>query len=315
MRRPAIGPSDAVWYNRPVALLECVPNVSEGRDAGAIEAFVQSVRSVDGLRLLDLHTDAVHHRSVFTLLGNDAALVEGVVALAASATRRIDLRRHRGAHPRLGAIDVVPFVPVGGATMGDAVAAAHRAGAAIAARVGLPVFFYGAAASRPERRRLEDVRRGQFEGLAERMAADGGSPDAGPAVPHPTAGAVAVGARPVLVAFNMALATTDVDVARRVARAVRTSSGGLPGVKALGLALPPRGVVQVSMNLTDYRLTPLPVVVDAVRRESARLGIEVLESELVGLVPSAALSGRSPHDLGLVDWRDDRLLDAYVSVD
>lgn len=296
-------------------VLECVPNVSEGRDAVVIAALADTLRQVDGVRLLDVHADAVHHRSVFTLVGDSAALVEGVVALAEAAVRHIDLGHHRGAHPRLGAVDVVPFVPVGGATMTEAVAAAHRAGAAIAARVGLPVFFYEAAAIRPERRRLEDVRRGGFEGLAARMAAGGGEPDAGPLVPHPTAGAVAVGARPVLVAFNMTLASTAIDVARHVARAIRASSGGLPCVKAMGLALPPRGVVQVSMNLTDYRVTPLPVVVDAVRRESARLGVDVLESELVGLVPSAALGGRAPRDLGLVDWHDGRRLDAYVTVD
>lgn len=304
-----------MWYNRAVPLLECVPNVSEGRDSAVIAALAHALRSVDGVRLLDVHADAVHHRSVFTVVGDSLALVEGVVLLAETATRLIDLGHHRGAHPRLGAVDVVPFVPVAGATMAEAVSAAHRAGAAIGARAGIPVFYYEAAATRPERRRLEDVRRGGFEGLAARMAGSGGEPDAGPLVPHPSAGAVAVGARAILVAFNMTLATTAVDVARQVARVIRASSGGLPCVKAMGLALPPRGVVQVSMNLTDYRVTPLPVVVDAVRRESARLGVEVLESELVGLVPSAALGGRAPRELGLVDWHDDRRLDTYVTVD
>jgi glutamate formiminotransferase len=298
-----------------VPLLECVPNVSEGRDAAVVETLARSLVERDGVRLLDVHTDAVHHRSVFTLVGDDRSLVDGVAAMCEAATRLIDLRHHRGAHPRLGAVDVVPFVPIAGATMADAVDAARRAGEAIAARAGLPVYYYASAALRADRQRLEDVRRGQFEGLGARMTAASGRPDTGPALPHPTAGAVAVGARPILVAFNMTLATTDVGIARQVARTIRASSGGLPCVKAIGLALPPRGIVQVSMNLVDYRVTPLPVVFDAVRREAELLGVGVLDSELVGLVPSAALGGRSPQALGLVDWHDGRLLDSHVVVD
>lgn len=296
-------------------VLEAVPNVSEGRDATVVATLTATVDAVAGLRLVDVHTDAVHHRSVFTLIGEDSALVDGVAALCETATRLIDLRHHRGAHPRIGAVDVVPFVPVAGATMADAVAAARRAGAVIAARAGLPVYFYEAAATVPWRRRLEDVRRGQFESLTARMATVEGRPDIGPPQPHPTAGAVAVGARSILVAFNMVLGTADVSIARDIARTVRASSGGLPAVKALGLALPERGAVQVSMNLTDYRVTALPTVVSRVREEAARLGVAVLEGELVGLVPSAAFAGWSPEALGLLEWHDGRLLDRHVALD
>ena len=270
-------------------LLECVPNISEGRDTTVIGRIADAVAATPGVRLLDLHSDAVHHRSVLTLIGEPRPLGAAVLALCEAALACIDVAAHRGAHPRIGAVDVVPFVPLPGATMDDAIATARATGAAVAARFALPVFLYEAAATRPGRRALQDVRRGQFEGLAAKMRHSDWQPDFGPARPHPTAGAVAIGARGYLVAFNVNLATTRLDVATRIARAVRESSGGLPCVKAMALALPDRGLVQVSMNLTDIDRTSMAAVFEAVRREAARDGVGVQESELVGLLPARAL--------------------------
>ncbi|MEZ5290367.1 MAG: glutamate formimidoyltransferase [Vicinamibacterales bacterium] len=295
-----------------MALLECVPNVSEGRDAARVDAFAETLRRVPGARLLDVHADAAHHRSVFTLVGAPEALIEAAVRLTAAAIAVIDLRCHAGVHPRLGAIDVIPFVPLDSTPMADAVAAANEAARRIGDTLGLPVYLYEAAARVPARRRLEDVRRGQFEGLAARMQAPGGRPDAGPASPHPTAGAVAIGARGVLVAFNVTLATDRLDAARAVARAVRERDGGLSHLKAMGVGLPDRGVVQVSMNLTDYRVTTAADAFDAVTGAAARLGVRVAGSELVGLIPEAALGGRRPEDLLIADWHPGRLLETRL---
>jgi glutamate formiminotransferase len=219
------------------------------------------------------------------------------------------MRQHAGVHPRIGAVDVVPFVPLEGATMADAVATARAVGAAAAERHGLPVFLYAEAATRPDRYRLEQVRRGQFEGLTRRLADPDGLPDFGPARPHPSAGATAVGARGTLVAFNVNLRSDRLDLARAIARTVRESSGGLPAVKALGVPLAERGVVQVSMNLVDVRITPVARAFDAVATAAARLGLEIAESELVGLVPEAALSDETAKAVRLRDWSRDRYLE------
>jgi glutamate formiminotransferase len=295
-----------------VPLLECVPNVSEGRDRAVLDRLAACVRATPGVRLADIHFDAVHHRSVYTMLGPPAALHAAVLALCEAAIGAIDLTRHAGAHPRIGAVDVVPFVPVGGAPMADAVVAARAAGMAIAARFGLPVLFYGEAATASHRRPLEAVRRGQFEGLAARLTTPEWHPDAGPATPHPTAGAVAVGARPILVAFNVNLATRDLAIARTVARAVRESSGGLPAVKAMGLTLPERGLVQVSMNLTDIARTPPRSAFEAVAREAGRHGIAVAESELVGLAPTAALTADDARAMRVAGWHSGKILETYL---
>jgi glutamate formiminotransferase len=295
-----------------VGLLECVPNVSEGRDRAVLERLAERVRAIPGVRLVDVHADPVHHRSVYTMLGEAEALQAAVLGLCEVAIGAIDLAAHRGAHPRIGVVDVVPFVPIGTAGMTEAVAAAHATGAAIADRHGVPVLFYEAAATAPHRRRLEVVRRGQFEGLAAKFVTPGWSPDAGPARPHPTAGAVAVGARPILVAFNVNLATRDLDVGHAVARAVRTSGGGLAAVKAMALALPDRGLVQISMNLTDIGTTPPVTAFDAVMREAARHGVAVVESELVGLAPAAAISPDDARRMLIAEWHSGKVLETYL---
>jgi glutamate formiminotransferase len=293
-------------------VLECVPNVSEGRDAAVIARLADVVRA-SGATLMDVHSDPDHHRSVLSFLGSPAVVEAAVLALARAALEAVDMRRHQGAHPRIGALDVVPIVPLRGCTMAEAVALAHRVGARLADRHRVPVYFYGEAARREHRRRLPDARRGGYEALAERLATPEGVPDEGPARFDPRAGAVLVGARDVLVAFNVWLDSPDLGAARQVARAVRESSGGLPAVQAMGVALPSRGLVQVSMNLLDYRRTPIPAAFDAVRREAARRGIGVRRGELVGVAPAAAFAGRSPESVGLADFTADRLLETWLA--
>ena len=270
-------------------LFECVANVSEGRRPEIVAQLADVVRRTPGMRLLDSSADADHNRSVFTFVGDGPALEQAVLALVERAIAHIDLRTHLGEHPRIGAVDVVPFVPLTGATMADAVGLATRTGRAIAERFGVPVYLYEAAAAHPSRRALQDIRRGGFEGLAAKMASPGWTPDFGPATPHPTAGASAVGARPLLIAYNINLAADRLDIAKAIAAAVRASGGGLPFVKALGLRLADRGIVQVSINLTNYERTSMAAVFDAVTREAARRGVSVLESEVIGLIPAAAL--------------------------
>lgn len=271
-----------------MAIVECVPNVSEGRRPEVIEACAASIRA-SGASLLDVHVDASHNRSVFTFAGEPATITVAVLALFDTAIPLIDLRSHTGVHPRIGAVDVVPFVPIAGVTLDACAAQAREVAAEIARRHALPVFLYEAAATRPERRRLEAIRHGEFEGLAARLATAEWTPDFGPSHPHPSAGATVVGARPPLIAFNVNLTTDRVDIARAIARAIRESAGGLRCVKALGLGLAHRGVAQVSMNLTDYTVTSMHDVFDRIRAEAGRHGIEILDSEVVGLVPSAAL--------------------------
>lgn len=294
-------------------LLECVPNLSEGRDLAAIARIADAMARVPGVRVLDRHSDAVHHRSVFTLVGAADPLRAAVLALFEAALAEVDVSTQRGAHPRIGAVDVVPFVPLTEATMADAVAAARATAEEVAARFGVPVFLYEAAASGAGRRALQDVRRGQFEGLAAKLQRPEWQPDFGPAVPHPRLGAVAIGARGILVAYNINLATTRLEVAARIAAVVRESSGGLPCVKAMGLALPERGLVQVSMNLTDIDRTSIADVFDVVSREAARDGVQVFESEVVGLLPARALLGAAARFLRLPGLAADRLLETRLA--
>jgi glutamate formiminotransferase len=296
-----------------MAVIECVPNVSEGRRLEVVEAIASALKSVPGARLLDYSSDAAHNRSVFTLAGDAAALKEAVLRLYEAALPAIDLRQHRGEHPRIGAVDVVPFVPIEGVTMAECVALAREVGAAIAERFGVPVYLYEEAASRPERRNLEDIRRGEFEGLAEKMAAPAWAPDFGPRAPHPSAGASVVGARMPLIAYNINLGTDRLDVARRIAAAIRHSSGGYRYVKAMGVRLEDRGIVQVSMNLTNYEKTPVFRVFDTVRREAARYGVPVLESEIVGLVPLGALLAVAEHYLQLERFSRDQVLEVRLA--
>lgn len=296
-------------------ILECVPNVSEGRDRDVIERLAAAIRSVAGVRLVDIHSDPDHHRSVFTFLGPPAAVEAAAMRLAKAAVEAIDMSAHRGIHPRIGALDVLPVVPLRGISMAEAVAVAHRVGVALGGRLNLPIFFYGEAALRPERRSLPVIRRGGYEGLAAKLADPAWKPDAGPARFNPRSGASAVGARGILVAFNVWLDSGDLEAARAIARAVRESSGGLPGVQAMGVPLAREGIAQVSLNVLDYMKTSLPRVFDRVRSEAARLGIPVRRAELVGLAPRAAFEGATPESLGLPDFTPAKLLDTYLPSD
>jgi glutamate formiminotransferase len=276
-------------------LLECVPNVSEGRDVAVIEALGQAVRDA-GARLVDVHRDADHHRSVFTFLGEPKAVEDAALALARAAVRLVDLTRHRGVHPRVGSLDVVPFVPLRGASMNDAVTAARRMGRAFAAECAVPVFFYGEAATAPDRRELPAVRRGAIDGLAARLVDPRWRPDEGPATLHRTAGAALVGARGPLIAFNAVLDTPSEAIAGAIARAIRESSGGLPAVRALGVVLARRSLAQVSTNLLDHRRTAPATVARRIEDEARARGARVIDYELVGCAPADALTDW-PRDL------------------
>jgi len=290
-------------------LIECIPNVSEGQRPDVVARMADAIRSVPGVRLLDHSSDASHNRSVFTMVG-DAAGVEGaVLALFERAVADVNLTTHKGEHPRLGAVDVVPFVPIEGVTMEECVALARKVGAAVAERFGVPVYLYEEASSNPARKNLEDIRRGEFEGLAAKMGTAGWAPDFGAAAPHPTAGASVIGARMALIAYNINLATDRVDVAKKVAAAIRHSSGGYRYVKAAGFMLHDRGIAQVSMNLTNYEKTPIFRVFETVKREAARYGVQVLESEIVGLVPSAALLSAAEFYLQIEGFNADQVLE------
>lgn len=293
-------------------IVGCIPNVSEGRDRRLVERVADAIRSVAGVRLADIQMDPDHHRSVFSFLGAPDAVESAALAQAAVVLPAIDMRMHRGVHPRIGALDVLPFVPLRGITMGEAVALARRAGQTLAERFDLPVYFYGEAALRPERKRLAEIRRGEYEELGRKLADPAWGPDAGPARFNPRSGATAVGAREVLVAFNIWLDTNDLEVARAIASAIRESSGGLPGLQAMGVPLANRGIVQVSTNLLDYRRTSLPRVFDVVQREARRRGVAVARSELVGLAPREAFEGHSPESLGLTDFTPAKLLETHL---
>lgn len=272
--------------------------MSEGRDREVLARLAEAVQA-GGARLVDLHADADHHRAVFTFLGAPEAVERAALALAREAIARIDLGRHAGVHPRLGAVDVVPFVPLAGSRMADAVAAAHRMGRALAATAGVPVLFYGEAALRPDRVRLPDLRRGGPAAVAARLARAGEGPDAGPPAPHPTAGVTAVGARHVLIALNAFLEGADLATAQAIARAVREAQGGLPAVRALGFWLAGRGCAQVSLNLLDWRRTPPAEAAARVEAEAQRRSARVTAWELVGCAPADAFA-RWPGDLAPV---------------
>ena len=293
-------------------LLECVPNVSEGRNREIVTELSRVISRVPGVRLASVHMDPDHHRSVFTFLGGPQPVQAAALALARAVFERVDMREHRGIHPRLGALDVLPFVPLRGLTLDDTAAVARAVAARLAADHQVPVYLSGAAAAAPERRSLLAVRAGQYEGLPTRLADPAWLPDHGPARFDPRLGAVLVGARDVLVAYNVWLDGDDVAAARAIARAVRESSGGLPMLQALGAPLERRGLAQVAMNLLDYRVTSLPQAFDAVRAEAALRGIGVRRAELVGLAPRAAFAGRSPESVGLADFRPEMYLDSYL---
>ena len=283
-------------------MVECVPNFSEGCDAAKVARIAAAIQSAPGVAVLDQTLDADHNRSVITFAGAPEAIAEGALRGIASAVAEIDLNRHQGVHPRVGAADVVPFVPIAGITLAECAIIAARAGEQVWRRLGVPVFLYGAAATRPDRVALENVRR-EVRTQRDRY------PDFGEGDLHPTAGATVVGARNILIAFNVNLETADVAIARAIARKVRFSSGGLPHVKALGVFLRSRGISQVSMNLTDFEQTPVHLAFQAVREEATRLGVKVRSSEIVGLIPRKALEMAAGCDLRIENFRPELVLE------
>ena len=292
-----------------MAIIESIPNVSEGRRPEVIGRMTEALRQTPGVRLLDASSDPSHNRSVFTVVGDAPALKAATLALFDIAVEAIDLRAHRGEHPRLGAVDVVPFVPIEGASMDDCVALAKDVAATVAERFAVPVYLYEDAATNPARRNLEDIRRGEFEGLAAKVRTPGWTPDFGPSEPHESAGASVIGARMPLIAYNINLDSDRLDVAKKIAAAIRHSSGGLRFVKAMGIMLEDRRVAQVSMNLTNYQKTPIFRAFEMVKREAERYGVRILESEIVGLVPSAALMGAAEYYLQIEGFSGDQVLE------
>ncbi len=294
-------------------IVECVPNFSEGRNADTIRALIDAVRAVPGVALLDHTMDADHHRAVLTFAGAPDAVADAAFQAAKTATARIDLRRHQGEHPRVGATDVIPFVPLRGVTMEDCAAVARRVGERVGRELGIPVFLYEQAAARPDHARLETIRLGGLPGLAYRMETDPNwMPDFGPRRPHPTAGVTVVGARRILVAFNVNLKTNDLDVAKAVAKTVRQSSGGLAHVKAIGVPLAGRGLVQVAMNLVNIDETPVHIAFEAVRREAERRGVRVAGSELIGLVPRQAVLQAEARELSIEAFAPSKVLETRL---
>ena len=295
------------------ALVECVPNFSEGRNTETIERLRQTIESVDRAVVLDIHRDADHNRSVITFVAPPEVVVEAAFRAVALASELIDLHRHSGQHPRIGATDVLPFVPLSNVTMDECVALAHAAGARIWRELAIPVYFYERAALRPDRVNLEDVRRKGFEQLRDEIGTIAErAPDIGEPRVHPSAGAIAIGARPFLIAFNINLKTNDLSIARQIARTIRARHGGLPFLKALGFELGTRGLVQVSMNLVNYETTGLIQAYEAVRKEAAALGVEIEGTEIVGLVPEAALDVKSEYFSRLENFDVDAVVEHRI---
>jgi glutamate formiminotransferase/glutamate formiminotransferase/formiminotetrahydrofolate cyclodeaminase len=295
-------------------IVECVPNFSEGRDPATVQALVDAVASVRSVRLLDRTMDRDHHRSVLTFIGDPEAIVEAAFRTIRAATDLIDLRRHSGVHPRVGATDVVPFVPIKGITMQDCARLARQLGKRVGLELAIPVFLYERAASHPDHAPLETVRRGGLEGLAFRMASDPDwIPDFGPPRLHETAGAIVIGARPPLIAFNVNLMTQDLEIAKSIAGTIRQSNGGVPHLKAIGVPLASRGMVQVAMNLTDFHVTPLHVAFEAVEAQASLKGVPLAGSEIVGLVPQDALVAAAEDTLRLEGFDRAQVLESRIS--
>jgi glutamate formiminotransferase len=282
-------------------ILMCIPNISEGRNSEIVERVVDELRRVEGVKILNYSSDPDHHRSVLTYLGEPEPVLAATRAMAVKALELIDMTRHQGAHPRLGAVDVVPFVPMRGIETAEAVDIARRFGRFLGEQ-GVPVYYYEEAASRPERVNLATIRKGQYEGLADKLKDPAWAPDEGPAVFNPKAGGTVTGARFPLIAFNVNLQTDDVEIAHRIARAVRHIDGGFRYVKAIGLDLEEQGIVQVSMNLTNYTRTPMPRVLETIRMEAARHGVSIAGSELIGTMPLGALEEVVKHYLQVHDF-------------
>ncbi len=293
-------------------IVECVPNFSEGRRPEVVQEIVAAVESVPGVQLLDYSSDPSHNRSVLTFIGEPAPVKEAAFRAIAKAAELINMEEHRGEHPRIGATDVVPFVPVLGVTMADCVALARELGAEVAEKLQIPVYLYEEAATRPDRRNLADIRRGEYEGLKREIHLPERRPDFGEPVMHPTAGATVIGAREFLIAYNINLGTPDVSIAKKIARVVRASSGGLMYVKALGIKLEDRNLAQVSMNLTNFKKTPMHVVFNLVKSEAERYGVPIVGSEIVGLVPLDALLAAAEHYLRIENFSRKQVLETRV---
>lgn len=298
----------------PRQLIECVPNFSEGRDAAIVDAIAAAILSEPDVALLDRESDADHNRSVLTFVGPPQAVSAAAFRAVEKAAELIDLTRHQGAHPRIGAADVVPFVPVEGVTLEECVRLAEEFGAAVWDKLKIPVYLYEAAARRPERANLENIRRGQFEALLLEMGkAHERDPDIGEARCHPTAGAMVTGARKLLIAYNVNLATSDLSIAQKIARTIRFSSGGFRYVKAMGVMLASRNLAQVSINLTDFEQTPLHLVFETVRREAERYGAAVAGSEIVGLIPRKAIELAADYFLRFENFRPGLVLENRIA--
>jgi glutamate formiminotransferase len=296
-------------------LVECIPNFSEGRREDVIKAVADTVRGVPGVRLLDVSSNPDHNRTVLTFVGIPEQVAEAAFRATAKAVELIDMNEHKGEHPRIGAMDVVPFVPVSGMTMDDAVALARQVGERIATQLLVPVYLYANAATTPARKRLPDVRKGEYEGLKEAIALPERRPDFGEPRMHATAGATAVGARPPLIAFNVNLGTTNLHIAKTIGKALRESSGGLVNVQAMGVDLAEQGMVQVSMNLLDYTRTPIHRAYEMVRSEASRYGVPVVGCEIIGLVPLDAIIGAAEFYLRLTDFTRSQVLEARLLED
>jgi glutamate formiminotransferase len=293
-------------------IIESVPNFSEGRDPATMNAITSVFAGRDKVRLLDVQADPDHNRMVVTVAGTPDALKAALLDAMAQAVKRIDMTRHKGQHPRMGAVDVVPFIPIRGATMADAAALSRQVARAAAKRFNLPVILYGQSASAPHRANLTEIRKGQFEGMARKLEDPLWQPDFGPPSVHPTAGVTAMGARPPLVAFNVNLGTDQQEIADAIAKKVRFIGGGLRYCKAMGLALEERGIVQVSMNLTDFTRTALYQAVEMIRCEAKRYGVPVIGSEIVGLVPMQALADCAAFYMGLENFSMEQVLETYI---
>ncbi len=295
-------------------LVECVPNFSEGRDRAKVDRIAAAIAAWPGAVVLDLELDADHNRSVITFAAPPETVVEAALAGAAKAAELIDLTQHQGVHPRIGATDVMPFVPLEGVTLEDCVKLAEHAAAELWKRLRIPTYLYEAAARRPDRVNLENLRRGQFEGLREEVRTNPDrAPDFGDAELHPTAGATVVGARKFLIAYNINLATADVEIAKRIAKGIRHSTGGFRFVKAMGVPLASRGLAQVSMNLTDFEATPIHRVFECVRSEAARYGVAVAGSEIIGLIPKKALEMTADYYLRVENFQPSMVLENRVA--
>lgn len=291
-------------------LIECVPNFSEGRDQEKIQAIAEAARGREKVKVLDVEWDKDHHRSLVTLVGEPKAVFGAVWAMIVKATELIKMEKHQGEHPRIGAVDVVPFIPVANVSMAESVELARKLGKRVGEELKIPVYLYEAAATRPDRVNLANVRKGDYEGLKKEIATNPErKPDFGPSQMHPTAGAMVVGARKFLIAYNVNLDTNNLEIAKEIAKLIREKDGGFPAVKALGFAIKDKGFVQVSINLCDFEQTNVDKVFRKIKEEAEKRGVRVLGSEIYGMVPRAALKGIDLKELQLIDFKKDQILE------